>query len=248
MVIIDKFRLLLKVNWLRTIFFNLKHLPFEQALRLPILLYHPGTICGSGKYVLDVPTDKVKFGMLKLGIKNETSILDRTGICISNSGTLVIKGAGVIGNGSSIIIGKGGLLSIGKNFGITGDVSIHCFNKISIGKFFSCSWNVSIDDTDHHQLFDVEKNIEKKETKPITIGDNVWLCQKVTLLKGSELSDWSIVSSNSLVNKKHVTPPYTVLAGLPAKDTGKRMKRVDIDSFISMTDWNITEGLKIFNC
>ena len=113
----------------------------------------------------------------------------------------------MIGNGCSLTIGKDGILQMGRNFGITGDVSIHCYESINIGDFFSCSWNVSIDDTDHHKLMDVEHNKEKAETKPITIGNNVWICQQVTMLKGSNLPDWTIVSSNSLVNKKYLTPP-----------------------------------------
>lgn len=248
MKIIDKISLLMKVNWYRTVCFNFKHLPYRQAIHLPILLYHPGTISGGGTYVIDVPMQDIKFGMLKFGIKNESSVLTVTGISISNLGKFVLKGSGVIGNGVSITIGKKGVLTMEKNFGITGDDSIHCFENIKIGKFFSCSWNVSIDDTDHHQLFDIEKKVEMKETKPIQIGDCVWICQNVTILKGSTLSDWSIVSSNSLVNKPHITPPYSILAGMPAKCIGRKIKRIDIANFIKKDSWNITEGLKIFNC
>lgn len=207
MKIINNVRLFLKVNWLRTLYFNFKYLPYNQARHLPILLYHPGEINGVGAYVLDIPKEKVRFGMLKFGIKNENSILSKTGVCISNNGKLILKGSGVIGNGSSITIGHGGIMSIGKNFGITGDVAIHCYDNIKIGEYFSCSWDVSIDDTDHHQLFDVAESKKKMETKPISIGNCVWICQKVTLLKGSELPDRTIVSSNSLVNRKHITPP-----------------------------------------
>lgn len=248
MEIINKVRLLLKVNWIRTFAFNFKHLPFVQARHLPILLYHPGRICGSGSYVLEVPTKRIKFGMLKLGVKNENSILTKTGISISNNGKIIFRGSGVIGNGSSITVSNGGVLSLGENFGITGDVSFHCSESISIGRFFSCSWDVSIDDSDHHQLFDLDNNCVKQTTKPISIGDFVWLCQKVTLLKGVVLPDWTTVSSNSLVNRKYLTPPSAVLAGVPAKDTGKKIRRMDIESFASIKDWYITEGLKVFNC
>lgn len=207
MIIINKIRLFCKVNWVRTIYFNYKHLPFYQAKHLPILLYHPGAICGNGSYVLDIERDKVKFGMLKLGVKHENSILTKTGICISNAGKIVFKGAGVIGNGCSLTVGKHGILLMGENFGITGDVSIHCFDNVNIGDLFSCSWDVSIDDTDHHKLEDMENKKEKSETKPINIGDNVWICQRVTVLKGTVLPAWTIVSSNSLVNRKYLTPP-----------------------------------------
>lgn len=248
MRLIDNVHLLMKVNWCRTLYFNFKHLPFRQAMHLPVLLYHPGTLSGRGTFVIDVPTKNIKFGMLKFGVKNENSILTQTGISISNHGKFILKGSGVIGNGTSITIGKSGVLSIGKNFGITGDVSVHCFEKVEIGSFFSCSWNVSIDDTDHHQLFDVDNNVEMRMTKAIHIGDNVWICQNVTILKGSSLPNWSIVSSNSLVNKSYTTPPYSVLAGVPAKCIEKKIKRVDIANFLSNEDWKITEGLKIFNC
>lgn len=248
MRLIHKLQLFYNVSWLRTIYFNFRHLPYRQAFRLPILLYNPGRIYGNGLYVIDILLEEIKFGMLKLGVRNEDSILTKTGVVISNFGTLIFKGAGVLGNGCSLIIGNQGRLSIGKNFGITGNVSIHCYDSIEIGAFFSCSWNVTIDDTDHHKLMDVEHNKEKAETKPITIGNNVWICQQVTMLKGSNLPDWTIVSSNSLVNKKYLTPPYSVLAGMPAKDTGRKIKRVDIEGFIARHNWNITEGLKIFNC
>lgn len=248
MGLIHKLRLFYEVSWLRTIYFNFRHLPYQQAFRLPILLYNPGRIYGNGLYVIDVPLGNIKFGMLKLGVKNEESILTKTGVAISNFGTLIFKGAGVLGNGCSLIIGNQGRLSIGKNFGITGDVSIHCYDSIDIGAFFSCSWNVTIDDTDHHKLMDLKYNKQKEETKPVKIGDNVWLCQRVSVLKGSELPAWTIVSSNSLVNKRFLVSPYSVLAGIPAKDTGKKIKRMDIEGFITKQNWYITEGLKIFNC
>lgn len=248
MRLIHKLRLFYEVSWLRTIYFNFRHLPYRQAFRLPILLYNPGRIYGNGLYVIDIPLEEIKFGMLKLGVRNEDSILTKTGVVISNFGTLIFKGAGVLGNGCSLIIGNQGRLSIGKNFGITGDVSIHCYDSIEIGAFFSCSWNVTIDDTDHHKLMDKKYNKEKEETRPVKIGDNVWICQRVSVLKGSELPAWTIVSSNSLVNKRFLVSPYSVLAGIPAKDTGKKIKRMDIEGFITKQNWYITEGLKIFNC
>lgn len=52
--------------------------------------------------------------MLKLGVKNEESILTKTGVVFSNFGTLIFKGAGVLGNGCPLIIGNQGRLSIGK--------------------------------------------------------------------------------------------------------------------------------------
>ena len=49
----------LKVNWARSIYFNLKYLPFKQAKYLPILLYHPASIKGKGIVVLNVNKENI---------------------------------------------------------------------------------------------------------------------------------------------------------------------------------------------
>ncbi len=31
----------ISVSWFRSLLFNFRHLPFHQAIKMPILLYHP---------------------------------------------------------------------------------------------------------------------------------------------------------------------------------------------------------------
>jgi tetrahydrodipicolinate N-succinyltransferase len=57
--------------------------------------------------------------------------------------------------------------------------------------------------------------------KDIKIGNRVWIGAHVSILKGSEIGDGSVVAIRSLVNDKF--PANVLLAGIPA-----RVKRHDI--------------------
>ena len=115
----------LKVNWVRSIYFNFKYLPFKQAKYLPIQLYHPASIKGKGIVVLNVNKENIKMGMIKLGLKHEECVLSRIGVSICNEGTIEVNGSGLLGNGSSIVVKKDARLCMGENFGITGNLNHH---------------------------------------------------------------------------------------------------------------------------
>jgi acetyltransferase-like isoleucine patch superfamily enzyme len=50
---------------------------------------------------------------------------------------------------------------------------------------------------------------------PITIGKNVWIGTRATILPGVEIGDGVIIGANSLVTKNVM--PYTIVGGIPAK-------------------------------
>ena len=51
--------------------------------------------------------------------------------------------------------------------------------------------------------------------KGIRIGDDVWLGAHVTVLDGVKIGDGSVVGAGSVVT--HDVPPYTIVAGVPAR-------------------------------
>ena len=51
--------------------------------------------------------------------------------------------------------------------------------------------------------------------KPITIGNNVWLADKVTITKGVTIGDNVIIAANSVVTKD--IPSNTLAGGIPAQ-------------------------------
>lgn len=79
-----------------------------------------------------------------------------------------------------------------------------------LGKNVRCGANTLIMDTDWH---DDDPRIEPDE--PIKIGNNVWLGVNVTVLKGIEIGDGTIVGAGSLVLSS--LPGGVIAAGSPAK-------------------------------
>lgn len=51
--------------------------------------------------------------------------------------------------------------------------------------------------------------------KPVTIGENCWIGEKVIILPGVTIGDWSIIGAGSVVNKP--IPSYSIAVGNPAK-------------------------------
>ncbi len=70
-------------------------------------------------------------------------------------------------------------------------------------------------DADQHDL-DAER-VEGIE--PVTIGDHCWIASDVTVLKGVEIGEQSVVGTRSLVTRS--LPPHTLALGNPAVPAGK---------------------------
>jgi acetyltransferase-like isoleucine patch superfamily enzyme len=116
----------------------------------------------------------------------------------------------------SIFVSENATLLIGDNTGFSG-TSIYCTNYISIGKCCNFGGNTSIWDTDFHPLNYLErrKNSNAIITKPIIIGDDVFIGANVIILKGVTIGNKSIVGAGSVVTKD--IPDNQIWAGNPAK-------------------------------
>lgn len=112
--------------------------------------------------------------------------------------------------GCSITVEPGATLKLGTGF-FNNDVKIGCFNNIEIGDGVVISEDVVIRDTDNHKMiYD-----EYENTKPIKIGNHVWIGLKATILKGVTIGDGAIIAAGSVVTK--AVPANTLVGGVPAK-------------------------------
>ena len=116
-----------------------------------------------------------------------------------------------------IVIGDCAMISPG--------VRISAAESIRIGDSCMMANGVYITDSDWHGVYD-RVNREEAHT-PISIGDNVWLGDRSTVLKGVSIGDNSIVAAASVVVKD--VPANVVVAGNPARvvrelDTTRCMK------------------------
>ena len=139
--------------------------------------------------------------------------LCRNGIEIGDNVTIkdgsIIEGYGVLRN-----LGEG--LVIGNRVGISQNCFIAIRGKIEIGDCTIIGPNVSIFSENH--IFD-DINIpivdqgEKRED--VTIGRNVWIGTRSTILAGVSIGDGSIIAAGSVVTKN--VPAYSIVGGVPAK-------------------------------
>lgn len=71
--------------------------------------------------------------------------------------------------------------------------------------------------------------------KEITIGNDVWIGSNVVLAGGIEISDGSIVAGNSIITKS--VPPYSVVAGNPAKLIKQRFPEEVVSGLMDSSWW-----------
>lgn len=210
--------ILFKTNLPKTLWLNFKMLPFQQARKLPIYIYGRMQFKDlSGKIILDA--DKISSGMIKVG-KHDFYIatsVQRTQWNIV--GTMIFKGPVKFLQGSYILVAGNATLEIGGDEGVFGtNLRIFCFDHIVLGKNVRMAWDGQIMDSSFHYIeLQNKDNLVKPLTKPIVIGDNVWIGNRTTISKGTVLPDHTIVASNSMVNKDFSElGPDCMLAGAPA--------------------------------
>jgi acetyltransferase-like isoleucine patch superfamily enzyme len=59
---------------------------------------------------------------------------------------------------------------------------------------------------------------------PIVIEDHVWVGTRALILQGVTVGEGAIVAAGSVVTRS--VPPYTIVAGVPARKIGERPKEI----------------------
>lgn len=137
-----------------------------------------------------------------------------------DSNSLMIVESFTMFEGAAIVICNGGVLTIGKN-SYMNESLIQCANSISIGDDCAIAPDVLIQDTDFHPILGDDGKL-KPISKPIKIGNKVWICAKAIILKGVSIGDGAIVAAGAVVTKD--VPPYTCVAGNPARIVKENVK------------------------
>jgi len=117
--------------------------------------------------------------------------------------------------------GSGNELEIGDYSGI----GIHArIGHVKIGRFVMMAPEVNIITSSHKHdnciIPMCNQGLEK--TKPVTIGDDVWIGTRSVILPGVNIGKGSIVGANSVVTKD--VEDYAIVAGNPAKVIRNRLR------------------------
>lgn len=133
----------------------------------------------------------------------------------------------VIGGGSSaryvIRVGSSSKVVIGRRLTTTDAVYMTAFegSSIQIGRDCMLAGGVQIRADDAHPIFDVATGARVNLSKPVVIGDHVWLGEGCVVMGGSKIGTGSIVGMRSVVKCK--APNNCVLAGVPARVVRKNV-------------------------
>lgn len=109
---------------------------------------------------------------------------------------------------------KNATISIGANTRIVG-AYIHAQDSIVMGKNCLIASGVNILDSNGHQVYSLNRTVNRDKPEKIVLGDNVWVGINAIILKGTTIGSNSIVAAGSVV--KGDFPDNTLIAGNPAK-------------------------------
>lgn len=207
-----------RINIWKTLWFNFKKLPCNQAVKLPIVIYNKviiRNILNTGGVC--VHSDNIKTGMIRIGFR-DMGIQDerhcRTILDLRKNSHLTFKGTASIGGGTRMYV-KGDLI-IGNNFYLSLNSQLIAHHKIQFGDDCTVGWNVLIMDTDFHMTKSYSNNHPFPMTSSIEIGNHCWICNGSQILKDTKLPEDCIVGAMSLCNKPYAIPSHSLIAGIPA--------------------------------
>lgn len=134
-----------------------------------------------------------------------------------------------------------------------------------IGAFCSISWNVGIGGANHDYrrvtthaflyspymglMGDEDTGYDRFED-PCIIGNDVWIGANVTVCRKVTIGDGAVIGAGSVVT--HDVPPYTIVAGVPARPLKKRFDDSVIESLLDIRWWEfddqtIRDNFQLFN-
>lgn len=108
-------------------------------------------------------------------------------------------------------------LEIGDHSCLAGGVNCYNVAKVIIGKQSIVTRGTYLCTASH----DFRRSDFPLISKPITIGDNVWIAADVFVCPGVTIGDGAVVGARSVVTKD--VPPWTVVVGNPARVVGQRV-------------------------
>ena len=205
---------------IKTIYYNLRIFPLKDAVKLPLFVGDTTVIKGSRKGCICIKGAKIR-GILSIGrsfgsygvYRGIKSVLH-----FGERGVLVIHGRTAFCTEFKVSID--GLLDLGENFDVNNGFNCICKDSISFGDNCLLGWDVTVLDSDGHSMYvDGKLSLEKI---PVKIGNNVWIGAKTAVLKGTQISDNSIIGLGTLVSGKYEN--NSIIIGYK----GKMIKKDDL--------------------
>ena len=134
-------------------------------------------------------------GILKLGSKVKL----RKNSDLKVSHYLSIGEQSEIGAGTAVISTKTGKIDIGNNVFLNRNCTVVSCENITIGAGTAIGYNTVILDHDHYFVKEGKQPWNKIKTKPVIIGENVWIGANVTILAGTNIGNNAVIAAGSVI-------------------------------------------------
>jgi len=142
---------------------------------------------------------------------------------IQFDGPVYVRGTGRVSMGLNTRIGPHvefvteheGTIRLGKEVRINRGTTLSSYTRLTIGDYSMVGEFVSIRDANHSIRKGEYIKFQGHDTRPITIGTDVWIGRGACVLPGVTIGDGSIIGANSVVTRD--IPPFSIAVGTPAR-------------------------------
>ncbi len=170
-------------------------------------------ICNEGSVVNIADTAKIRLrANLILNAQRPNGSHKETILTLQDDAILTVNREFSVYYDCDICLYRGAKLTLGSGF-INAGSQIRCSHNISIGNGATIARNVMIMDSDTHTI--IVNGVQQCVSKPVVIGDHVWIGTGAIILKGVTIGRGAIVGAGAVVTKD--VPPHTIVAGNPAR-------------------------------
>lgn len=214
-------------NWVATLYFNFRMLPFRQAIHLPFDFTHAvrfDSLRGRVRLEVDGPLHRA---MVRFGGRG-SDIFPRIETVLSLDGELVVRGDGVeIGMGTSCVVLGDARLVLDARVCIGAMSHVYCSRLIEMGERVTTGWECQIFDTNFHTMRDRVTGTDIAPEGVVYLRPYCWMGNRCNVMRGTVTPPHIIVASNSMLNRDYsAVEPYSLLAGMPARVVRTGIERV----------------------
>lgn len=189
-----KFKLLKKISFFKFLHYNFfcKHVSRERGVY--IIPYKGAKIQLDKNSKIYLKGKNLEIGINKIrGSKAETYVrLKKDAVWKCNNGCNLCYN-------SDIEVHENAVLESGFFYANT-LTTIVCTKHISLGEGVWLGRNIIIYDSDYHQIQDNNGNMIN-HSKPVVIGNHVWLTNQIMVMKGVHIEDGVVVTPFSVIRK-----------------------------------------------
>ena len=175
-----------------------------------VIVSRKGTIILDKSSVIDIQSGRLLIGESDSPTNKRTKSCE---IVLEPESMMRCAGDLILYEGVGVRVTEGAKLSIGDHTYLNRSASIDCTQEITIGDYCAISDNVQILDSDFHPI--IYNGKISTMSKPVHIGNHVWIGRSAIILKGVTIGDGAIIGAGSVVTRD--VPAGCLVAGNPAR-------------------------------